>query len=60
MDRSRYGIIVTILITIVVLMLLYAPFSNKTDLKNSKRDESLSIRCQSGIYEKIKIILVPI
>lgn len=58
MDRSRYSMIVTIMIAIVVLMLLYAPFSNKTDLKNSKRDESLSIRCQSGIYEKIKIILV--
>lgn len=58
MDRSRYGMIITILITIVVLMLLYAPFSDKTDLKNSKKDENLSIRCQSGIYEKIKPILV--
>lgn len=58
MDRSRYGMIVTILITIVVLMLLYAPFSNKTDLRNSKRDENLSIRCQSGIYDKIKLILI--
>jgi len=57
MDRSRYGMIITILITIVVLMLLYAPFSDKTDLGNSKKDLNLSIRCQSGIYDKIKLIL---